>query len=54
MKRAAERHFIDIKWGPAVIIGILPMNRLKVLYLGEEKKVNGWEASKVNITKAPT
>jgi hypothetical protein len=54
MKRAAEIHFIDRKWGPAAVMGILPMNRIKVLYLGEEKVVNGWEACKVNITKAPT
>jgi hypothetical protein len=48
MKCTAERHFIDTKWGPARIIGTLPMGKIKVLYLGHEKKANEWEACRVN------
>jgi hypothetical protein len=54
MKRAAERQFIDRKWGPAKIVGILPMNKIKVWYLGEEKVANGWEACRVNVVNAPS
>jgi hypothetical protein len=30
IKHAAENHFIDGKWGPAKIVGILPMNKIDV------------------------
>jgi hypothetical protein len=47
MKRAANRHFKENKWGPAKMIGKLPENKINVEFEGREIIAYGWEATKI-------
>jgi hypothetical protein len=47
MKRAANRHSKERKWGPAKIIGKLPENKINVEFEGKEIIAYGWKATKI-------